>query len=55
MPPKTPNELREQIEQQNEQPAGEGRERTAEGLEVDTPSRKEFFSKLGRIAEPEKK
>jgi hypothetical protein len=56
MPPKKPDELREQIEAQNEQPAiGEGMERTAEGAEVRTPSRREFFANLRKASKPEGK
>ena len=36
MPPKTPSELREQIEAQQNEPASEGHERTAEGMDVET-------------------
>lgn len=53
MPPKTPDELREQIEKQNEQPAKEGHERTAEGLSVETPSRGDFFGNLDKISKPD--
>lgn len=54
MPPKTPQELREQIERENEQPASPGKERTAEGEEVETPKRKDFFSDLEKVSrEPE--
>lgn len=49
MPPKTPSELSEQIAKQNEQPAEEGHERTAEGLEVETPERGDFFGNLDKI------
>lgn len=53
--PKTPQELREQAEKQNaEKPAKEGHSRTAEGLEVPNPSRKQFFSDLKRASRPEK-
>jgi hypothetical protein len=52
--PKTPDELKEQIERENEQPATEGDERTAEGLEVRTPSRDEFFANLGRATKTDK-
>jgi hypothetical protein len=56
MPPKKPDELREQIESQNEQPAiGDGMERTADGKEVRTPSRQEFFGNLRKVSEPEPK
>jgi hypothetical protein len=47
--PKTPQELKEQIEAQNEQPAKEGHERTAEGQSVPTPKRGDFFGNLKRV------
>jgi hypothetical protein len=50
--PKTSDELREQIEAQQDRPAAEGGERTAEGEEVRTPNRGEFFGNLGKVAEP---
>ena len=50
--PKTPEELREQIESQ-EQPADLGNERTAEGLEVETPTREDFFGNLAKLSKPE--
>lgn len=52
MAPKTPNELKEQVERQNEQPAPEGQERTAEGLLVPTPTRKDFLANLEKVSEP---
>jgi hypothetical protein len=53
MPPKTPDELREQIEKQNEdQP--DGNDRTAEGLKVPTPKRADFFGNLEKASEPGK-
>jgi hypothetical protein len=56
MTPKTPNELREQVEKQNAEnpPAVEGNERTAEGLEVTPPERDEFFENLRKVTRPEK-
>jgi len=48
--PKTPSELKDQIEQANKTPADPGNERTAEGEEVRTPERDEFFSNLERVA-----
>lgn len=48
--PKTPEELRAEIEAQNEQPVKEGHERTAEGLSVETPSRGDFFSNLEKVS-----
>jgi hypothetical protein len=54
MPPKTPDELREQLEKQaTEKPAREGRDRTAEGVEVPTPSRQDFLSNLERVTKPD--
>ena len=54
MPPKTPDELREQIEKQNEEPpAVPGNERTAEGMEVTPPSRDDFFGNLEKVSEPD--
>jgi hypothetical protein len=54
MPPKTPEELKEQIAEQNKQPAKEGHERTADGKSVRTPTRGEFFSNLEKISKSEK-
>ena len=53
MAPKTPEELKEQIERENEQPAEEGKDRTAEGLEVEPPSRERFFSDLEKASKPD--
>lgn len=55
MPPKTPRELKDQIEKANEQPAEPGHSRTAEGEEVPNPSRSEFFSNLEKVSKPEKR
>lgn len=52
--PKSPQELQEQIEQQNQQPTQEGHSRTAEGLEVPNPSRKQFFADVEKASKPEK-
>jgi hypothetical protein len=54
MTPKTPSELKEQIEAQNEPPAAEGTELTAEGLEIPTPTRGQFFSDLEKVSRPSK-
>jgi hypothetical protein len=55
MAPKTPEELREQLEKQAaDKPPREGRDRTAEGIEVEKPSRKEFFGNLERVSKPKK-
>lgn len=55
MTPKTPSELMEQIERQQDEPepAAEGNERTAEGEEVRTPERGEFFSNLEKTSRPQ--
>ena len=50
MAPKTPNELKEQIEKQNEQPADPGHSKTAEGLEVPDPERSDFLSHLEKVS-----
>jgi len=51
MSPKTPNELKEQIEKANEEPpAIPGNERTAEGLEVQPPKRSDFLSNLEKAS-----
>lgn len=53
MAPKTPSELNEQIEKANEEPpAIPGNERTAEGLEVQPPSRDDFFTNLEKASKP---
>lgn len=54
MAPKSPDELREQIEKQNAEPMKEGSERTAEGQEVPIPSRKDFLGNLEKVSKPEK-
>ena len=51
--PKTPDEIKEQIERANEEPpAVPGHERTAEGMEVEPPSRDDFFSNLEKVSKP---
>lgn len=55
MPPKKPSELREQIEAQQHEPTEAGRERTAEGMETDTPSESDFFGNLRKVARPLRK
>jgi hypothetical protein len=55
MPPKTPEELKEQAEKQAaENPPAVGHERTPEGLEVPTPKRGDFFGNLGKVSRPSK-
>jgi hypothetical protein len=54
MAPKTPSELKEQLERENA--AGEtddGRERTAEGMDVDVPTRDDFFANLAKASDPD--
>jgi len=54
MPPKTPSELKEQIEKQAEEnpPADADNQRTAEGLEVPTPRREDFLGNLKKASKP---
>jgi hypothetical protein len=54
MAPKTPEELRKQLERENERPAEKAKSRTAEGVEVRTPTREEFFGNLEKVSEPKK-
>lgn len=54
MPPKTPKELREQIESQQDKPADEGYEYSAEGAKVRTPSEDELLGNLRKVARPPK-
>jgi hypothetical protein len=54
MAPKTPDELREQLERENEESAGDGQSRTAEGQVVPDPKRSEFFENLRKAAYPGK-
>jgi hypothetical protein len=51
--PKTPRELREQVERAQEQESAPGRERTAEGEEVETPNRRDFFENLEKVSRPD--
>jgi hypothetical protein len=54
MPPKTPDELKEQIEEANAPPpADPAKERTAEGLTVEKPSRADFFGNLDQLSRAE--
>ncbi len=51
MPPKTPSELKEQIEKQNrENPPAPGHSRTAEGLEVPNPTRGHLLGNLEKVS-----
>ncbi len=56
MPPKTPKELKEQLELEAKlrpQDAPAHHERTAEGLEVRTPTREEYLGNLKKASRPE--
>lgn len=53
MTPKTPKQLRDEIEAANEQPAEEGHEYTAEGKKVPTPTKGDFFSNLEKASKPD--
>jgi hypothetical protein len=53
MAPKTPKELKEQIDAQLDQPARPGHDRTAEGLSVPKPKRGDFFKNLEKVSKPE--
>jgi hypothetical protein len=55
MTPKSPDELREELERQNEQPAKPGHERTAEGMEVPIPSKHELLDNLKKLSGVEKR
>jgi hypothetical protein len=54
MTPKTPAELKEQIERENEKTSEAGYERTAEGMETPTPSEDDFFANLEKASQPKK-
>jgi hypothetical protein len=48
--PKTPQELREQIEEQAKKPTKPGHTRTAEGEEVPKPTRDELLKNLKKAS-----
>jgi hypothetical protein len=52
---KTPQELREQIEEQAKKPTKPGHTRTAEGEEVPEPERGELLRNLGKLGRRPKK
>lgn len=54
MTPKSPDELRRQIERQNETLAKPGHEKTAEGMEVPVPLKRELLANLEKLAKPSK-
>jgi hypothetical protein len=43
-------DLREQVDAQQNEPASPGYERTAEGMEAETPSESEFLGNLRKVA-----
>ncbi len=52
--PKTPDELKEQIERENAKTTLDAaKERSAEGKPMRTPSRREFFGNLEKISKPQ--
>jgi hypothetical protein len=52
--PKTPSELKEQTERENEKPTlDDGKERSAEGKPMRTPDRSEFFGNLEKVTKPD--
>jgi hypothetical protein len=46
--------LAERVKEAQQQPAKPGHERTAEGLEVPTPTQGAFFSNLEKASKPKK-
>ena len=54
MAPKSPDELRRQLERKNETLAKPGHEFTAEGKEVPIPKRSELLANLTKLAKPSK-
>lgn len=53
--PKTPEELKEQVERQNEKPHSDDKDLTAEGLPVDKPARADFLRNLEKVSKADKK
>ena len=51
---KTPQELREQVEEQAKKPTKPGHTRTAEGEEVPKPERDELLRNLGKLGRSKK-
>lgn len=48
--PKTPEQLKAELEKQNERPTREDHDRTAEGLSVPRPKRDDFFANLEKVS-----
>ena len=55
MPPKTPEQLRREIEAQQGNPAEDGYEYTAEGAKVRTPDERELLGNLEKVAKPKRR
>lgn len=51
--PKTPEQLKAEIEAANKDRPDDDSSRTAEGLKVPNPSRDDFFGNLARVSERE--
>ena len=54
MTPKTPEQIRREMEAQQDKPSESGHERTPEGMEIPTPKRKDFLANLEKVSRPEK-
>jgi hypothetical protein len=54
MPPKTPEELKEQLERKNAERPEKGKSRTAEGMEVPDPKRRDFLGNLRKVSKPDR-
>jgi hypothetical protein len=49
--PKTPDELKKQVERENAKPHSEDKDVTSEGMVVERPARDEFFSNLKKLSD----
>lgn len=49
--PKTPDELKKQVERENAKPHSEGKDVTSEGMVVERPARKDFLANLEKVSE----
>jgi hypothetical protein len=50
--PKTPEQLKAELEEQNAGPGREDHDRTTEGLSVPRPERGDFLSNLEKVSKP---
>lgn len=50
---KTPEQLRQQVSEQNPEPTDDGPDRSAEGLALPRPERSDFFGNLDKLAASE--